>query len=84
MNLSKLTQFLETPNGRFSSNRLVYIIGSLGILIIWAIKELNTVGAYEPSENIVWIFAGLQCSGVWNKYAEKPNTTVVIPNTETK
>ncbi len=82
--MNKLLQFFQAPNGRFSSNRVVYIIGSLGILIIWAIKELNTVGTYELSENIVWIFTGLQCSGVWNKYAEKTKTTVSVPTTETK
>jgi len=82
--MNKLSQFLEAQDGKFSANRLVYIIGSLGILTIWAIKELRSVGAYELSESIVYIFIGLQASKTWQSYAERTKTTISVPTTITK
>jgi hypothetical protein len=82
--MNKLLQFLQCPSGRFSSNRLLYLVGSLGILTIWAVKTLRSDIPYELPESIVYIFASLQGAKIWQNYSEKQKANVIVPNTETK
>ncbi len=82
--MNKLSQFLETPSGRFSSNRLIYIIGSIGILFIWGYKTLISPTGYELPDSTVWIFGILQGGKVWSGYSEKSKATISVPNTTTK
>lgn len=73
------TNCLKEKGGKFSVMRIVHILGSFLILVIWA-KLSITNGKIEPLDsNITYIFMSLQGAKVFQRYVEGKDTKTVAP-----
>lgn len=66
-------EILQEDNGRFSSNRLVFLLWSIAVLIIWIITSLNSNTLQSIPESIVTIILILMTGKVVQKIGECKN-----------
>lgn len=68
----RLSQFLEESNGQLSSNRLAYLLWTVGVFAVWAYASVKAVSLAAIPETVLAGVAVMTGGKIIQKSFEKP------------
>jgi len=71
--LNKLIEFLQDPGGNISSNRLAFLLWTLGVLVTWIIVSISSKSLQPVDSSVAAVLGILMTGKVAQKFGEKPD-----------
>lgn len=68
--MQRLAEFLQDPDGRLSSNRIIYIAWSLSVLIVWTGASIYQGALAEIPTSVASVLGVLTGAKVLQRFGE--------------